>query len=552
MKTNDVTQILYNGNVLTMSVGEVQNAQAVAVGRDGRIVAVGTDSEVLNLAKAKTIRTNLNGRTLIPGFFDCHLHLMWLGKNLGNVDLSSPPVRDKDDIIRLLRERLIAKPNEACIQGNRYDQNKLTDGQHLTRYDLDLVSTSVPVRIVHTSGHAAVVNSIALERLGITEQTPDPAGGEIVRDEHGQPTGLLLETASWNDLDRIIPPPSAEESLDALGRANGYLLQRGITSASDANTAPHEIELYQKAMVRDLLTVRVNSMVGWSEVMAGVSEGAIPTSNELQPGGIGFNWHRYHVGQAKLFSDGAITTRTCWLTQPFEQIEGMPESFGIPLHPPDELREYIRLAHNGGWQIATHAIGDRAIDLVLSAYAEAQRLHTRSKPGHRIEHCMLLDRDLIARLRRQNIWSIGQPEFLSNLGDAYVTALGEERTDRLSPYATLDVQNVAQAFSSDCPVVPGAPLAGIRAAIERKTRSGRVLNAGECLPIETALGGYTIAPAFATRTDRDRGSIETGKWADFTLLSADPLTTSVAEWDAVQVVATFVGGACLYGAEAVG
>lgn len=555
MKTNDVTQILYNGNVLTMSVGEVQNAQAVAVGRDGRIVAVGSDSDVLNLAKAKTLRTNLNGRTLIPGFFDCHLHLMWLGKNLGNVDLSSPSVRDKDDIIRLLRERLAARPDDSCIQGNRYDQNKLTSGQHLTRHDLDLVSTNVPVRIVHTSGHAAVVNSLALERLGITESTPDPAGGEIARDGHGQPTGLLLETASWNDLDRIIPALSEAESLDALGRANGYLLERGITSASDANTAPQEIELYQKAMLRDLLTVRVNSMVGWSEVMSGVGEGEVPTPDDLQPGGIGFNWHRYHVGQAKLFSDGAITTRTCWLNKPFEKIigsEGAPDNFGIPLHPPEELREYIRLAHNAGWQIATHAIGDRAIDLVLSAYAEAQRLRTRSKPGHRIEHCMLLDRDLIARLRRQNIWSIGQPEFLSNLGDAYITALGEERTNRLSPYATLDAQNVAQAFSSDCPVVPGAPLDGIRAAVERKPSSGRVLNADECIPVETALAGYTVTPSFATRTDRVRGSIEVGKWADFTLLSADPLTTPMSEWDAVQVAATFVGGACLYGAEAIG
>jgi hypothetical protein len=162
---------------------------------------------------------------------------------------------------------------------------------------------------------------------------------------------------------------------------------------------------------------------------------------------------------------------------------------------------------------------------------------------------MLLDAERIARLRRQHVWSIGQPEFLSRLGDAYVLALGEERANRLSPYATLERQNVAQAFSSDNPVVPGAPLDGIRAAIERKTPSGYILNAKERVSAETALFNYTLSPAFATRTERDRGSIEVGKFADFTLLTADPTATPMDEWEAVQVAATFVEGECLYGAE---
>jgi predicted amidohydrolase YtcJ len=357
---------------------------------------------------------------------------------------------------------------------------------------------------------------------------------------------VLLETASWNDLDKILPEVTPAEAVEALGRANRYLLERGITSATDANTEPGDIDLYRQAVARNLLQVRTNLMVGWAEVVRQVGAGAVPRPNELQPTGLGINWHRLHVGQAKLFSDGAITTRTCWLTQPFE---GMPDNFGIPLHPPDELKALILKAHNAGWQIATHAIGDRAIDLVLTAYAEAQRQNTRHRPGHRIEHCMLLNAELIARLRRQNVWSIGQPEFLLGLGEAYVTALGEERANRLSPYATLDAQNVAQAFSSDCPVVPGAPLDGLRAAISRTVWNGRVLNASECVSAETALYNYTAAPAYATHTERDRGTIETGKWADFALLSADPTTTPMEEWERVRVEATFVGGECLYGQE---
>ena len=536
--------ILHNGVVLTQA--EPAQAEAVAVGRDGRILAVGSGSDVLNLASADTSTFDLNGRTLIPGFFDCHLHLLWLGTNLGHVDLSSPPVRSTDDIIRLLRERLDANPDAACIQGHGYDQNQLAGGTHPTRQDLDKVATHIPVRINHTSGHAAVVNSKALEMLDFTRTTPDPKGGEIVRDANGEPTGVLLETASWIRLDRILPELTPTDAITALGRASKYSLERGITSASDANTLPEQIQWYGQAAAQQELQIRVNSMVAWKEIMQNADERGIPMPHDLQPQELGITGHQYHVGQAKLFSDGALTTRTAWLTEPFA---GTPDNFGMPLHAPEVLREYILHAHNAGWQIATHAIGDRAVDLVLSAYADAQRQNTRSRPGHRIEHAMLLDPDLIARLRRQNVWAIGQPEFLARLGDAYITALGEERAHRLSPYNTLDEHNVAQAFSSDCPVVPGAPLVGMLAAIQRKTPAGVVLNADERIPAELALYNYTAAPAYATRTERDRGTIEAGKWADFTLLTANPLWTQPDEWERIQVDATFVGGQCLYGAE---
>jgi len=537
------TLIYKNGTILTMDEA-APKAEAIAVGRDGRILAVGSESEVGNLAGRETRTIDLRGRTLMPGFFDCHLHLLWLGINLGHVDLSSPPVREVEDIVRLLRARLAAQPDLTCVQGNRYDQNRLPNALHPTRHDLDRVSTEVPVRIVHTSGHAAVVNTVALKMLGITRDTPDPIGGEIEHGHDGEPTGVLLETASWANLERILPEVSTAESVEALGRANGYLLQRGITSATDANTLPDDVETFKRAVFREILQPRTNLMIGWAEVVKQAGEGAIPTPQDLAIEGI--DWHHLNIGQAKLFSDGAITTRTCWLTEPFRD---MPDNYGIPIHPEDELRELIRLAHNAGWQIATHAIGDKAIDVVLSAYADAQRDHTRPKPGHRIEHCMLLDSGLIARLRRQNVWSVGQPEFLSRLGDAYVLALDEERANRLSPYATLDRQNVAQAFSSDCPVVPGAPLDGIRAAMERKTASGRVLNAKECLSAEASLYAYTAAPAFASRADRDRGTLETGKFADFVVLTADPTAVPLGEWEQVQVAATIIGGECRFGGE---
>ncbi len=535
--------LLFNGRIRTLGA-ETGVVEAIAIGQDGRVLAVGTREQLDGLVTAGTRRVDLGGKWVTPGFFDCHQHPLWLGLNLGQVSLASPPVADVEDIVRLLRERRAAQPDAVCIQGVNYDQNKLAGRVHPTRYDLDRVAADIPVRIEHTSGHASVVNSRALELLGYGRDAVPPVGGEIERGEDGEPTGLLLETAAWEDQEKIVPAATREEGIEALGRANQYLLERGITSVSDAETQPQEVEFFQHAVWREALRVRANSMIDWAELMDGPEDEDVPTPDEMQPEG--YDWHRYHVGQAKLFADGAITTRTCWLRAPFAN----SDSLGIPIHSPEALRGYVRQAHNQGWQIATHAIGDRAIDEVLIAYALAQRDHTRRLPGHRVEHCMLLDSDLIGRMRRQKIWSIGQPEFLTGLGEAYVAALGEERAALLSPYATLEIAGVAQAFSSDAPVVPGAPLDGLRAARERRTLGGRVLGTGEILDGETALFNYTTAPAFATRTAADRGTLEPRKWADLVVLSADPVATPLDEWESVCVVATMVGGEFLVGGEA--
>lgn len=518
-------------------------AEAVAIGADGRILAVGCADEAASAAGGGAVRIDLGGRTAIPGFFDCHMHILWLGLNLGQVDLSE--AGSAHDIVTLLRKRLAERPDAPCVLGSGYNQNRLPGCRHITRADLDAVAMDRPVRIEHASGHAAVVNTCAVQRLGITATTHDPPGGSIERDERGEATGVLLETASWQDLHKILPEVTDEAAAAAIDRASAYLLARGVTSATDANTTPSAIAGFARALETGALRVRTNLMVAWPEVCRDAGS-STPAPDDLQPSLASGGWHMLHVGQAKLFSDGAITTRTCWLTAPFT---GSTDNYGIPIHETEELRELIFRAHDAGWQIATHAIGDRAIDEVLHAYAEAQRRNPRYHPGHRIEHCMLLNHALIAALRRQNVWSIGQPEFLYALGDAYVAALGEERAALLSPYASLEQHGVAQAFSSDCPVVRGAPLDGLRAAMSRSTVSGRVLGTGERLPADTALFNYTAAPAYATRTERDRGTLEAGKWADLTVLSADPVATPLDQWEQVQVEATIVGGRALYGAD---
>ncbi len=520
-------------------------AQALAVDRNGRLMAVGTESQVLNLRGPHTKVINVNGRIVLPGFYDCHMHILDLGLKLSQADLSYPGVTCLKNIVDKLNDSLRANPYAKVLLGARYDQNRMDVPEHPTRHDLDAITTQIPVRIEHTSGHAAVVNSRALELLGITKDTPNPVGGEIKRDEHREPTGLLLETAAWHNLEAIVPEPTSAESIQALEKASNYLVSKGITSASDACTSLDEFDSYSRASWLEKLRLRVNLMVDWAEVMANAGSEPPPKPEHLQPGRV--SGHMLHVGQAKLFSDGAITTRTCWLTEPFADNDST--NTGIPIYPEDELQRMIVAAHRRGWQVACHAIGDRAIEVVLDAYGEAQRQQSRPRPGHRIEHCMLLNPQLIQRLRRQNIWAIGQPAFIATLGDAYITALGVERANRLSPFATLENEGVAQAFSSDCPVVPGNPVDGLLAAVTRATPSGIVLNSAECLTMEAAVYNYTAAPAFACRNEQDRGTLETGKWADFIVMKGD-LYAPIGEWQQQPEVSTvFIAGQCVHGEE---
>ncbi len=532
--------ILTNARIHTQA-GTV--ADSLAVDRTGRLMAVGSESQVLNLRGPHTKIINARGQIVLPGFYDCHMHILDLGLKLSQVDLSFPKVKCIPDILTQLADQLKANPASTVVLGARYDQNRLQEKQHPTRHDLDAVSLDLPVRIEHTSGHAAVVNSRALEMLGISRNSKDPVGGIVHRDADGEPTGLLLETAAWHNMDSIAPEPTSAEAIKALERAGDYLLSLGITSASDACTSLDEIDCYARASWLQKLRLRVNLMVDWAEVMEDAASAPPPKPEHLQPGRV--SGHMLHVGQAKLFSDGAITTRTCWLNQPFS--DGDNTNTGVPIFPEEELRRLIIAAHRRGWQVACHAIGDRAIEAVLDAYAEAQRQQTRPRPGHRIEHCMLLNDQLIQRLRRQNIWSIGQPEFISSLGDAYITALGTERASRLSPYNTLENCGVAQAFSSDCPVVPGNPIDGLIAAVTRRIASGTTLNLNECISMEAAVYNFTAAPAFACRTEQDRGTLETGKWADFILIQGE-LFAPIGEWINVPKVASvFVAGQCVYG-----
>ncbi len=507
-------------------------ANAVAV-INGRILAAGLEADLLPSAGPNTHIQPLSGRTLVPGFHDAHCHVLGFGLTLAAVTLTGVP--NITELVQRLQARAGQQNagRDAWVRGRGYNQNSMAEGRHPTRQDLDAVGGGLPfVLITHASGHAVSVNSRVLELMRVTRETPDPPGGTIVRDAGGEATGVLLETAANLAYDAA-PEPSLANKVAALRRASQTMNALGITSAVDATLGLaardsfQEIPVYHEAAASGALTVRCSLMMLLSQLAA---MDHLPTPRDVTPE---TDWVR--IGPAKVFTDGALTTRTALLRSAFVG----STSLGTAVWTAEELGAMVQKAHCAGWQIAAHAIGDAAIDLCLDAYGKALAKHPRAEARHRIEHAMLLWPDQIGRLARLGILPVYQPEFLMRFGDAYVSAIGDARAHRLMPYAETQAAGLPLVFSSDIPVIPGSPLDGIQSAIDRRTPSGTVLGPRQTISALDALRAYTEGAAYSVFLENDRGQIASGHRADFAVLDGWP--------DAPSVQATIVGGNLVYG-----
>jgi hypothetical protein len=359
--------VFLNAKILTMDPVR-PFARAVAV-ENGRITGVGSHDEVMAVAHPDARVYDLRGKPLVPGFNDCHMHILPYGLDLSTADLSpAAGVTSVPDLVIRLHQWADENPTSEWILGGRYDQNTFPGAAHPTRQELDIAFPDEPVYIMQTSKHAGVANSMALHLAGVTRDTPDPDGGEIVRDAEGEPTGVLLETAVGL-VTRLIPQPDRAGMVAAIRRANDALLRAGVTSASDLNTGwfdlETEIACYKQA-AEEGAPIR---MTLFPHAPNFGSPDDVPTREEFarafgaEDAGSGVR-----LGHLKLFSDGALTVRTAALRQPYVDGSGM----GMLLHEPEELRAYVLRGHTGGWPVAIHAIGDRAVELVLDCYAAAQ------------------------------------------------------------------------------------------------------------------------------------------------------------------------------------
>ncbi|MEZ4520978.1 MAG: amidohydrolase [Thermomicrobiales bacterium] len=461
--------------------------------------------------------------------------MIGFGETLQYVDCGFPAVSSITDIVNAVRERSAGQEPGTWIIGRGYDDNKLEERRHPNRQDLDSATSDHPVMIVNGSGHLSAVNSLALSKAGVTAATEDPEGGHFVRDEHGEPTGVLHETAQ-QPIRNAIPKATVDDFVQALKLCNDAYVKAGITSSQDAGSdSGDRIRAYQIAVERGDLKLRTSMMI---------RENLLPQIDEI---GLmqGFGSDRLRVGPIKMFIDGSLIGRTAAVTIPFLE-DPAEDNLGLTMMSQERLDEYVMHAHRLGYQIAIHAIGDRGIDMVLDAYEKALNAIPRSDHRHRIEHCGICRPDILDRIARLGVVPVSQPVFINEYGDGFIRHLGLERIQLTYPFRSFLDRNIRLVFSSDCPVSAYNPLKSVQAAVTERTGSGQSYALEEAVTVEEALEMFTVSGAYATFEEDKKGALKPGMLADLTILEEDPRSVDPESLSSISVGATIIGGETVY------
>ena len=515
--------ILSNGKVV--SVDEEFSIHSTIVVSDGKVVELG-DASLLDKYEAVTVR-DLDGKTLIPGFIDSHTHIS--GDPQRYINLSEiTSIAEMQDLIRAKAEELGAGE---WITGYGWSEDELAEGRKPLRGDLDIAAPRNPVTLTRAGGHSAVVSTSALGLAEINNNTPDPEGGVIERDENGVANGIIRERQ--NIVGRLVPDSTYEELLASLEINLGNLLAKGITSITDAATAPDEYamweELYAKPDVklpRSAVQFQWFDPEGISEVKARVGDG-----NEF-----------LRIGPIKVFADGGFTGPAAFTKEPYLN---QGDYRGYLNMPAEELVAHINEIHDAGWQMGVHAIGDAAIELVVDTLADALTRNPREDHRTYLNHFSMRPSDeTMETMAEHGIHITQQPNFTYTLEGRYVANLDGWRLEHNNPLRSPMDHGIHVAISSD--ILPIGPLVGIYAAVTRKGMSGRVFGADEAISIEEAIAGYTIKGAYLGFEEDIKGSLEPGKLADMVVLSDDILTIDPEEIMDIEIEQTYVGGELVY------
>ena len=532
----DADLVVRNAVIITMDPSQKQ-AAAIAV-RDGKILAVGDDASLAGCASARTSTLDLHGRTVLPGLIDVHTHAVQWTKSIlrGEIDTTYPQVRSIGDITRALRERAATiKPGE-WILGSGWDDSKLAEHRYITRHDLDAVAPENPVYLDHVSGHLAAVNSAALKLAGIGKQTPDPQGGVIEHDASGEPTGILKDTAMDLVADRL-PRDADDINSRAAKLASEKAAALGLTTIHDIFLSPEEIRGYQEAYRKGWLKIRV-------QMSPQISSQA--DAEKLAQMGVhtGFGDDRLKFGAAKMFADGGMGARTIAIYPP--GVIGEPDNLGVLRWKPEEMQKAHLTAARAGWQLETHAIGDRAMDEVLDSYAAAIRQLGLKDHRFRIVHAGISTPAIQKRMQEMRVVVDGNPPFVYWIG-SWFQKYGPERVRWSYPARSYLEHGVVEAAGSDVPVTPMNPWWGIWSAVARKEiQTGAVLAPEERISVEEALILYTRNGAFAGFEEDRKGTLSPGKLADFIVVDRDPLKVPADELKDTKVLRTYVGGMLVY------
>lgn len=527
-----IDRVLLNGRIHTLSVQQPA-ATALAISCD-RIVAVGDDDTIRALIGRQTAVDNLDGRTVIPGLIDAHIHWEGVAHSLKSVNVFEVPT--KDEALRRVAERAqTAQPGEWLV-GRGWTQTMWPDRAFPTAADLDRVAPHNPVYLAAKSGHAAWVNSQALKIAGITAQTPGPPGASIQHDASGQPTGILLEGPAMALVADRIPSLTPDQTADLMLEAQRLAWAAGLTGLHDYDDPSCLIAL-QILRERGDLGLRVVKNINAPFIAHAHALGIRH--------GFGDEWLR--IGGLKIFADGALGPRTAYMIEPYE---GEPDNYGIAVTDKEEMYELVSQASAAGLPSTIHAIGDRAVHDVLDVYEtvrgeEAARGIPRAARRHRIEHVQIIHPNDAHRLGQLGIVASMQPIHATSDYEMANRYWGERARWSYNPRLQLE-HGAVLAFGSDSPVEPFEPLKGIYAAVTRRRPDGAPGPDGWYpegrLDMETTLRGFTQGPAYAASMEHDLGTLAPGFLADLIVLDRDLLASQPDAILETQVLGTMIGG----------
>jgi predicted amidohydrolase YtcJ len=526
--------LLFNGRIYTMD-DRLPWAQALAV-REGRIIAVGDDADVRALAGPDTEHLDLHARTVLPGFADAHIHLVSYGLSHIQVQLDGLP--SLREAVTRVAERARTMPPGEWIRGRGWNRNLWPGAPFPSKHDLDAVTAHNPVYLRSKDGHAAWVNSLALQAAGLTRETPDPPGGQFERDpETAELTGVLKEEPAMQMIEEAAGPVPMVERTEAIHAATGRLHGMGIVGVH-VPEEQHELAALQSVWLRGELALRVNMMIPDKHL-----------DKALQMGlraGLGDEFLR--LCAVKAYADGSLGSRTADIFEPYE---GEPDSRGIEVTSSERLSQIVAACTEGGWSLAIHALGDRANSRALDALEEHWRQWSRRGLRMRIEHVQLLSPQDVPRLGTMGVIASMQPIHCTSDMEMAERHWGA-RCSGAYAWRSLLESGAVLAFGSDAAVETPDVLRGIYAAVTRQREDGTPPGGWypeQCLTVPEAVYAYTMGAAFASGEDYIKGSLSMGKQGDAVVLSQDIFDLEPREILNTRVEATILAGEVVYTAE---
>ncbi len=522
--------VVINARVFTID-DDQPNAEAFAV-RDDRFVAVGSTNDIRNMVGSRTEIIDAEGMTITPGFIDAHSHPSGAGVNelvQVNADL-----RSVTEITSALRERADSIPEGQWVRAFKYDDTKLAEGRPINRFDIDEVIPNNPVVIGHRGGHTSVYNTTALAMAGVTAETPDPPGGRFYRDSNGVLTGLVQGPAR-NVFSGLIPSDSTrEQRRDGVKLISELMTAAGLTSVHQTSAGRNDMIAYQDARAEGGLRFRMY-LFPRGQLFDDLVNSGVRT---------GMGDEVFRIGAVKYTADGSASERTMRMSEPYE---GRPDDFGLLYMTEQEIHEEVERAHRNDFQVAVHANGDVTIAMVLDAFERAQQLWPREDTRHRIEHCSLVNPDLLGRIRDLGVVPAPFYTYVHYHGNKWVE-YGEERMRWMFAHRSFLDYNIPVAPASDYTPGPYEPMMAIQSMVTRKDFDGRVWGPNQRISVDEALRICTMNGAYASFEENIKGSITAGKLADFVILADDPHDVDPDQIKHIEIVRTVVGGATMYAA----